>query len=148
MQQGVDLTGIGFRSGALDHRDQTRHEFHGSTAVAGHHRRQPFGRERRHAAPVCQPQQTAAALRFAVADRVHAGIEQGEAGNPLRRRAQHLERNPAAHGMSRDREALGGHRQHMLCHGGYRRESSKRHDAHIRSIPEALRDVGPNGFIA
>jgi len=38
--------------------------------------------------------------------------------------------------------------QHVLGHGENGREAAKRNDADRRDIPESLRDVGPNGFIA
>jgi hypothetical protein len=50
--------------------------------------------------------------------------------------------------MSRYRESLGRHRQHMIGHGGYGRESAKRHDPRLRQVPEALRDVGPKNLVA
>jgi hypothetical protein len=50
--------------------------------------------------------------------------------------------------MSRYRESLGRHRQHMIGHGGYGRESAKRHDPRLRHVPEALRDVGPKDLVA
>jgi hypothetical protein len=62
--------------------------------------------------------------------------------------AQHFERNASAHGMSRRGEFIAGFSQHMLRHGGDRRESAKRHDAYIGDIAQALGNVGPNGFIA
>jgi hypothetical protein len=36
----------------------------------------------------------------------------------------------------------------MIGHGGYGRESAKRHDPRLRHIPEALRDVGPKDLVA
>src|SRR6202041_4166049 len=105
-------------------------------------------RERRHAVPVREAQQQATALWFAVANRMNAGIEQGEAGDPARRPADDFERDPASHGMSRDREALGRGREHMVGHGRYGRESAKRHDPRLRHVPEALRDVRPKDLVA